>query len=192
MIAIEAHSKMQSLNHPRHEHYAQLVAAGQSPAEAYAATGYKGTTAYTCGPRLLKRAEVQTRVTELQQTVAQGAVTRAEICRELVLRELLDNALKAKQAQQWSASNRALELLGEELGMFQERPKHFVDLWDGDLTKLTDQQIERLLKQIEAAAREQGCLLPPVSGGLPLAGAVVVDTKSLAIDSTANGHESNS
>ena len=64
------------LNNPRHELFAELVATGQSPAQAYAAVGYEGKTAYTCGPRLLKRPEVRSRVTELQQTAAQTSVSR--------------------------------------------------------------------------------------------------------------------
>jgi len=39
---------------PRHEHFCRLVAAGQSPAQAYIAAGYSPQSAYTSGPRLLK------------------------------------------------------------------------------------------------------------------------------------------
>ena len=46
--------------------------------------------------------------------------------------ELMDNALQAKQSREWSASNRALELLGKELGICTSR-----DIpWDGDLASL--------------------------------------------------------
>ena len=103
------------LNNPRQEHFAQLVATGQTPAQAYAAAGYEEKTAYTCGPRLLKRPEVRSRVTELQQTAAQTSVSRAALSRDFVVRELMDNALKAKENHEWPASNRALELLGREL-----------------------------------------------------------------------------
>ncbi len=88
---------MAVLNNPRHEHFAHLVATGHSPAEAYATAGYKEKTAYTCGPRLLKRPAVRARVSQLQQTVAQVSVSRAALNREFVLRELMDNALKAKE-----------------------------------------------------------------------------------------------
>jgi len=52
----------------------------------------------------------------------------------------MDTALQAKQNQQWSASNRLLELLGKELGMFN-RPEF---VWNGDLATLSNQQLERL------------------------------------------------
>jgi hypothetical protein len=69
-----------------------------------------------------------------------AAVSRISLDHEFVLRELVDTALQAKQNQQWSASNRALELLGKELGMFN--PPEFV--WNGDLATLSNQQLERL------------------------------------------------
>ena len=110
--------------------------------------GYAEKTAYTCGPRLLKKASVQARVSELQQTVATAAITRAALDREFVLCELMDNALKAKQSREWSASNRALELLGKELGMFTP-----VELpWDGDPTSLTTSQLDQLCKYLERIA----------------------------------------
>ncbi len=134
---------MPLLNNPRYERFAQLVATGQSPAQAYVAAGYEEKTSYTCGPRLLKRNEVLTRVTELRQSVAQTAVTHAGLNREFVLRELMDNAVRAKENQEWSASNRALELLGKELGLFVDRSDHSFH-WDGRLDSLTDTQLENV------------------------------------------------
>jgi hypothetical protein len=146
MIGSEDCTDMPALHNPRHEHFAQLVAAGQSPAHAYATAGYEERTAYTCGPRLLKTAAVRDRVTELRQKVAEVSVTRAAVNREFVLRELMDNAMKAKQNQQWSASNRALELIGRDLGMFDG-----TSVWDGDPDKLTADQIRVLMGKIEQA-----------------------------------------
>jgi len=139
---------MSALHHSRHEQFTQLVATGRTPAEAYAGVGYAEKTAYTCGPRLLKKPSVQARVSELQQTVATAAVTRAMLDREFVLRELMDNALQAKQNREWSASNRALELLGKKLGMFTpaELP------WDGDPATLSDTQLDQLYRYLERIA----------------------------------------
>jgi len=139
---------MSALHNSRREQFTQLVATGRTPAEAYASVGYAEKTAYTCGPRLLKKISVQARVSELQRTVATAAVTRAMFDREFVLRELMDNALQAKQNREWSASNRALELLGKELGMFALR-----DIpWDGDPATLTDRQLDQLIKYFEQIA----------------------------------------
>jgi len=131
----------------KYEHFARLVAMGQSPAQAYIAVGYEEKTAYTCGPRLLKRPEVQARVTELQQKAAQTSIQQAGLSREFVLRELMDNALQAKQNQEWSASNRALELLGKELGLFVDRSDHGFH-WDGDPNTLTEEQHEKLVNHL--------------------------------------------
>ena len=62
----------------------------------------------------------------------------------------MDTALQAKQNQQWSASNRLLELLGKELGMFN-RPEF---VWNGDLATLSNQQLDRLTEQLEKIRRE--------------------------------------
>src|SRR5712671_406933 len=78
-------SSVAPLDNPRHEQFAQLVAIGQSPAQAYASAGYEEKASYTCGPRLLRRAEVRARVTELQQTIAKAAVSKTAITRETVL-----------------------------------------------------------------------------------------------------------
>ena len=131
---------MPVLTNPRYEHFAQLVATGQSPKQAYAAAGYGEKTAYTCGPRLLKRPEVRSRVTELQQTVTRTSIFRAAVSREFVVTELMDNAQKAKQNQAWSASSRALELLGRELGMFVERSFQIPTRWE-DLPELIPAEI---------------------------------------------------
>ena len=138
---------MSALRNPRHEQFAQLIAAGKTPAEAYVLVGYAEKTAYTCGPRLLKQPSVGARVAELQQTVAVATVTRISLSREFVLRELMDNAMQAKKNQEWSASNRAFELVGKELGMFN----HPEPVWDGDLATLTDQQLLRITEQFERA-----------------------------------------
>jgi hypothetical protein len=132
------------LNNPRRERFAQLVATGRSATDAYVAAGYAKKAAYTCGPRLLKVVSVRARVRELDHTFACVSASRAAVDREFVLRELRDNALAAKRNRQYSASNRALELLGKELGMFQDQGEDWLDHWDGDLSKLSDLQLEKL------------------------------------------------
>ena len=156
---------MPTLHNSRHERFAQLVATGKTPAEAYVAVRYAEKTAYTCGPRLLKTESVRARVIELEQKITEAAVTNAVLNREFVIRELMDNALKAKGNGELSASNRALELLGKEIGMFERK-----DLpWDGDPATLTDLQLSQLNNYLErivfggdpikiAAAKKQAML----------------------------------
>jgi phage terminase small subunit len=133
---------MASLPNPRHEQFCDLIAAGHPPARAYIAAGYSKKTAYTSGPRLLKTPSVSARVAELQRSVAAVAVNRTAIDRDWVLsglREIAENGSSD------SARVRALELVGKELGMFVERP---AAPWDGDLSKLTTAQLERVTEQL--------------------------------------------
>lgn len=134
------------LNNPRHERFAELVATGHSPAQAYAAAGYEEKTAYTCGPRLLKRPEVRSRVTELQQTVAQTSVRRVALNRERVLNRLSQLGHEAQCKGQFSAAVRCEELIGKELGMFVQR----VWSWSGRLEDLDPEQLDNYIASCKA------------------------------------------
>jgi hypothetical protein len=73
--------------------------------------------------------------------------------RERVLNRLSQLSHEAQQKGQYSASARCEELIGRALGLFIDRTDHSFQ-WDGDLTKLTDEQLERLIPQLEACAAE--------------------------------------
>jgi len=136
------------LQNPRHEQFCQLISVGHSPARAYVAVGYSAKTAYTSGPRMLKAPSVSARVAELQRSVAAAAVNRAAIDRDWVLsglRRIAENGASE------SARVRALELVGKELGMFVERP---AVPWDGDLAKLTTDQLEKVTDSLICQAFE--------------------------------------
>ena len=144
------------LNNPRQEHFAQLVATGQSPAQAYGAAGYEGKTAHTCGPRLLKRREVRSRVTELQQTAAQTSVRRVALNRERVMNRLSQLSHEAQQKGQFSAAVRCEELIGKQLGMFVQR----VWRWSGRLEDLDPEQLDNYMASLKVLIdAEEGRLL---------------------------------
>jgi hypothetical protein len=90
---------MSVLDNPRHEQFARLVAAGETPAKAYALAGYKKAGASANAARLLRNDSVSSRVAELgakieaafielriterderlkAQAVAVGSVTRSD------------------------------------------------------------------------------------------------------------------
>lgn len=127
---------MAPLKNSKHEHFAHLVASGQSPTKAYTLAGYSEKGAYASANRLLKNAEVRARVTELQRAVSERTVEKVSVDRAWVLARLRENADRAMQAvevldhkgkptaeyrYEGAVANRALELLGKELGMFRER-----------------------------------------------------------------------
>src|SRR6266852_7437649 len=147
------------LRNLRHEQFAQLVATGKPLAEAYVCVGFSKAGAAPSATRLLRNAPVRARVEELQHGVAQAAATRAAIDREYVLAGLKENYRRAMQQEpvfdskgqptgeytyNGSVANRALELMGKELGMFVERHETAV-VWDGDPKTLTNQQLDNMI-----------------------------------------------
>lgn len=85
----------------------------------------------------------------LRSIVADAAITRAAIDRDWVLRGLRSIAEDGEQSG--SARVQAYVKVGEELGMFRTQIDHSFQ-WDGDLTKLTMQQLLKLqasMKQLE-------------------------------------------
>ena len=123
-------------------------AQGKSQAQAYRDAGYgdSGANAST----LQKRPEVQARIDELIEertkfrstfvdnndldhlAAVDDAMKSGEISRAWVIKELMDNVKLARDANQFSASNQALKMLGEEIGMFQVKSKDPTGGKDGE------------------------------------------------------------
>lgn len=110
-----------ALRNPRHEQFAQLVATGVKPRQAAELVGYSKHRSDSQASVLVRKAWVSQRIEELRRSVDQRAVTNAALTRTWVLQELKQNVSRAVQIEDLSAANRALELLGKELGMFVER-----------------------------------------------------------------------
>jgi len=121
------------LENARHERFAQELAAGKSASEAYAAAGFRPNDGNCI--RLKGNERVQARVAELQSRATEGVM----LTRQWVLERLVENANRAMQAEavttsdgaetgeyryEGSVANRALELLGKELGMFVDRTEN--------------------------------------------------------------------
>jgi hypothetical protein len=142
---------MPHLTNPKHERFALSLAQGKNTTNAYL-DAYKvdRKTAGSCGPRLRKDAVngplIAARVAELQavraqqeedtRAVAAGAVV---ISRAWIMNRLQRIADEAVAAGRHSAANKALELLGREIGMFGDRTPADISLDNlsfDDLTKL--------------------------------------------------------
>lgn len=120
---------MPPLSNPRHERFAQELAKGKSADEAYQAAGYRQNRGNAT--TLKANQSVQARLEELQSRATEGIV----LTRQWVIERLVENANRAMQAEaverdgvptgeyryEGSVANRALELLGKELGMFVDR-----------------------------------------------------------------------
>lgn len=127
---------MPVLLNAKHEFFAHRVAEGMKPVDAYVLAGYSKNGADQSSSKLLKKTEIQARVTELMSNIAKVAIEKTAISKTWVLEQLVENVRMAKAAepvldnegnpigeykQNLAAGNRALELIGKEIGMFVDR-----------------------------------------------------------------------
>ena len=157
-----------SLRNLRYERFACGLAEGKPAYQAYIDAGFAKAGAAQSASRLLKsqRAGIRERVAETlqerEQIDAEGtklAIERTAIDKEWVIERLRENVERAMQARpvldragnptgsyvyNGAAANRALELLGKELGMFVEkRENKVVDEFDS----MTDEQVSAWLDE---------------------------------------------
>lgn len=153
---------MPILKNSKHEHFAHQVALGESPGKAYVIAGYSVTTeASACQSAsrlLLRNVDVANRVEEIKAQIASLAAQKAVIDKVWVLNELVEIVKMGKSAvpvfdktgkptgeykADLSPANRALELIGKEIGMFVDK----TEVRTGPLDGLGHDE----LKQIERA-----------------------------------------
>jgi hypothetical protein len=133
---------------PMMEQYCQLRARGMQQTAAARRAGYAKNSAKVTAHRLEQDPLIRERIAQLTERARQRDIpledpeqhVRTGISKDWIRKMLLRNALEAMEAGSYSAANRALELLGKDAGMFQE-PKRDMPP-DGDLSKLTDQQLD--------------------------------------------------
>jgi len=130
-----------ALSNPKHERFAQELAKGKSADESYALAGFSPNRG---NASVLKHKQnILDRVTEIlderesihAQATAE-AIKSTALTKAWVIETLMDNVAKAMQAKamtnddgepigeyqyQGSVANKALELLGKEIGMFVDR-----------------------------------------------------------------------
>lgn len=142
------------IENPRHERFAQALAAGKPASVAYVEAGYKANDGNAS--TLKGNQRVLDRVAELQSRIVEDVV----LTREWVIEQLIDNLKKAKTGDklELAAANRAAELLGKELGMFVERSEVKISEFE-ELT--TEQKRERVLGRVRQLGIDR---IGPVSG----------------------------
>lgn len=159
---------MAVLKNPRHERFAQQIAKGNSASAAYVDAGYKDNR--QAASRLFANVDVKRRVEELTGRAAE----RAEISKQWVLDRLRENVERAMQHEapkdesgaiagefkyEGSVANRALELLGKELGMFIDRK----EIRTGELDDVNADEL-RSLRSLLASGEEAGAPRASESG----------------------------
>lgn len=151
------------LKNARQEVFAQNVASGMSNRDAYIKAGYSdhltGKSTIEMASRLRKKHQIAARIAELLEQrqeadekstalAIERAIEKVALTKEYVITRLMENAERAMQAvpvknakgeetgvyrYEGSVANRALELLGKELGLFVDRkevgaPGEFADV----------------------------------------------------------------
>lgn len=175
---------MAVLKNPKHERFAQELAKGKSQAEAYVTAGFKPNrhNAATLARQQHILDRVEFLLAEREEIHAQStakAVERVSLTKEWVLTKLVENAERALQAKQatnsegepvgdfkyeGSVANRALELLGKELGMFIDR-KEVRNVSEFDEIDDADTLRQRLIERAtEAGAGDLAAALAAGAG----------------------------
>jgi hypothetical protein len=174
------------LDNAKHEQFAQFVSNGDSATNAYVLAGYAERGAEFNSSRLIKNDKVLSRIRYLREIKAQvhheaivKAVASSGLTKEWIIEQLMDNVAMAKAAEpvldnegnptgeykvNIPAANKALELLGKEVGMFIDRkevgqPGDFDKVEDDELDRSIDEAnalIERARSQTKAPAYAQG------------------------------------
>lgn len=163
---------MPQLRNRRWEKFCQLTAQGLKRGEAYYKAGYAApnhAAASGMGSKLFSRPEIKARVKELQDLMAEHeveALIEAGMDRNWVMAELQDIVGRCKQETpvkdrqgnltgeytfNAAGANKALELVGKELGMFADRL--IMENLDDKLEGMSDQELRAFVK---AAAFEVG------------------------------------
>ena len=149
---------MPSLKNPRHERFAQELAQGKSQVEAYELAGFKphrgNASKLAQEQNILERvAEIQSERAEIEIQATEKAMEALAIDKQWVMARLVDNATRAAANEDFGPSNKALELLGKEFGMFKDR----LEL-SGGLAKAEDLSDDELAAV--AAGRGKGAVAP--------------------------------
>lgn len=166
---------MPVLTNPKHEAACQARAKGLGPTESYAAGGFRRTsssaTVFFQRPEIIARvAEIVAEKQQIHELGTLKAAERAGLSQFWVLERLKYNAERCLRGTpvldkhgnhtgrfsgqpQGQAANRALELIGRELGMFRQQVEHNI----GDFDRLTDDELE---KRASIVAQRLG-LTPP-------------------------------
>lgn len=164
-----------ALDNAKHEHFCQLVTNGESATQAYVLAGYSEKGAGPSSGRLVKNALICSRIAYLRACKEQqhaesvkATIEKAGLSKEWIITQLMENVAMAKAAepvldhegnptgeykQNLGAANKALELLGSEIGMFIKKaevgkPGEFADLNDDEL----DRQIADAQRAIGSGA----------------------------------------
>lgn len=145
---------MPVLSNARWERFAQELAKGKTADAAYVEAGFKKNRHNAS--TLKQRETISNRVAELlagreemDRKSIEMAAEALGIDKQWVMAELVDNVALAKQKHDIAPANKALELIGKELGMFIDRkevggPGEFARMSDDELVNYIRREFEKI------------------------------------------------
>jgi phage terminase small subunit len=163
---------MPVLKNAKQERFCQELTKGRSASEAYVLAGYSKNDGNAI--RLKGNEKVRARVKELQERMAEKVVEKTALSKEWVLEKLQENlerALQQRRARndegeeigdftyQGNVANRALELIGKEMGMFVDRKEVGKP---GDFAGMTDDELNNRIGELVSRGKAGA---GPVAGG---------------------------
>lgn len=145
---------MPILKNTKREIFAQNIFSGQDNMTAYVNAGYKPNLGNATHMRMIP--EVKARIEELLSArlakvdkKVDASIKKAAINRDWVMAKLIENYEQAFLNCDFSPANKALELLGKELGMFIERKETG---GPGDFARMNDDELRNFIAQSIAGA----------------------------------------
>lgn len=129
---------MPILKNSRHEQFCHLVATGSPAYQAYIDAGYSEQGARASSSKLLTKPNIVSRIEEMKANIEKTVEVKVGISKSYVIAKLQENLERSLQnvpvldregnetgeyRYEGNVANKALELIGKELGMFQGRDK---------------------------------------------------------------------
>lgn len=132
------------------ENFSRNLAQGLNQTQAAIAAGYSENRAASQGSKLAKKPEIIARVNELRARVDQQFITSAVVTKEWWVLGIQNTMEQARAKDKFSEVFKGYELLGKHM-RFLDRAAENID-WDGDLSKLNDDQLVALASYFERIA----------------------------------------
>jgi uncharacterized small protein (DUF1192 family) len=143
------------LGNPRHELFAQELAKGRTPEEAYAESGYRPHRQNA--HRLMTNDDIRARIAELQTEAAERTVTTVED----IVRQLDEDRALAYRRGSASAAVQATMGKAKVLGLIVDRQDVSI-AGDVALQALTDEELDRRIAVLQAELAAAGALVEVV------------------------------
>ena len=182
---------MAMLRNPKHELFARYLAEGSNKSEAARKAGYSEKSAGSFGHALAHKPHIEARTNELRQRADALVTQEVALSKEWILLKLVqivDRALPPDgKPMQGSVANKALELLGKELGMFRDTiPREIFEIMMsqmGHIVSLHVTDASALEQIINGWERVQSAEVRQLRMGiLPDAKSTTVDSDSQSAD----------